>query len=139
MDVCMPDSQSPPDPTIELELAYDALNEADVLRNQGGDRGAISRLYYACFHGAQAVLYDRGFDPQTHGTAIRWFGREVVISGDASEADGSFFNEMYDLRTEADYKQTPPTENVGALYSRTEMFVDDMAALLDADENTDEE
>lgn len=139
MDVCMPDSQSPPDPTIELELAYDALNEADVLRTQGGDRGAISRLYYACFHGAQAVLYDRGFDPQTHRTAIRWFGREVVISGDASEADGSFFNEMYDLRTEADYKQTPPTENVGALYSRTEMFVDDMAALLDGNEDTDEE
>lgn len=134
----MPDSQSPPDPAIELELAYDALSEADVLGKQGGDRGAISRLYYACFHAAQAVLYDRGFDPQTDGTAIRWFGREVVIPGDASEADGSFFNKMYDLRTEADYKQTPPTENVGELYSRAEIFVDDMAALLDA-EDTDEE
>ncbi|WP_185715682.1 HEPN domain-containing protein [Halocatena pleomorpha] len=134
----MPDSPSPPDPVIELELAYDALNEADVLRKQGGDRGAISRLYYACFHAAQAVLYDRGFDPQTHGTAIRWFGQEVVVPGDASEAAGSFFNEMYDLRTEADYKP-PPTANVEALYVRTEVFIDDMAALLGADADTGEE
>lgn len=132
MGVRMPDSALP-DPATELEIAYGSLADADASRREGTERGAISRLYYACFHAAQAVLYDRGFDPQGHGTVIRWFGREVVVSGDASGADGSFLNDMYDLRRKAGYEQSPPTENVDALYSRTAMFVDDMAELLDAD------
>jgi uncharacterized protein (UPF0332 family) len=132
MGVCMPASD-PPDPATELGMAYGDLADADASRREGTERGAISRLYYACFHAARAVLYDRVFDPHGHGTVIRWFGREVVVPGDASSTDGSFLNDMYDLRREADYEQLPPAENVGALYTRTEMFVDDMAELLDTD------
>lgn len=35
-----------------------------------GDEGIVNRLYYAAFHAAQAVLYDRDVAPSSHG-AIR--------------------------------------------------------------------
>jgi uncharacterized protein (UPF0332 family) len=95
------------------------------------DRGTVSRLYYVCFHAAQAVLYNRRFAPPSHGAVSRLFGREVVLTGDATEADGSFLSEMYTKRQQADYRQSPPTGNIDALYTRTETFVADMAALIE--------
>lgn len=121
----------PVDPTVELELAYGALADADAIRGQGTDRGAVSRLYYACFHAAQAVLYNRGFAPSTHGAVSRLFGREIVLNGDATKADGSFLNNMYNKRQQADYRQSPPTGDVDVLYARTETFVADMAELIE--------
>lgn len=133
----------PEDPATELELAYGALADADASRQQGTDRGVVSRLYYACFHAAKAVLYDRGFDPKTHGTTIQWFGREIVLEGDASDDDGRFLRQLYTKRQEADYDQDDLVVNVGSLYARAEVFVDDMAELLDEEldketEGTDE-
>lgn len=71
----------PDDPQDEFEMARDALTDARASRQHGTDRGTASWLYYACFHAAQAVLYDRGFDPQTHRGVVMLFGREVVWSG----------------------------------------------------------
>lgn len=116
----------PDDPEIEMELADGALADADALRQQGTDRGTISRLYYACFHAAQAVLYEKGFAPESHDAVKRLFGREIVVAGDASRSDGEFLSDMYDRRRQADYEQSPPTVNVNALYARTKTFVDDM-------------
>jgi uncharacterized protein (UPF0332 family) len=121
----------PDDPVAEMELAGGALTDADALRQQGTDRGAIGRLYYACFHAAQAVLYDKGFSPESHDAVKRLFGREVVITGGASRSDGEFLSDMYDRRREADYKQSFSPMNVNALYARTESFVNDMADLIE--------
>lgn len=121
----------PGDPTVEIELADGALADAAAIRGEGTDRGTVNRLYYACFHAAQAVLYNRGFAPSSHGAVSRLFGREVVLNGDATEADGSFLSEMYTKRQQADYRQSPPTGDVDTLYARTEMFVDDMAELIE--------
>lgn len=123
------------DPAAELELAYEALFDANEMRQHTSDRTIVNRLYYACFHAAQAVLYEEGFDPQTHDAVKRLFGREIVVGGKATGTDGSFLSDMYDLRTDADYKQKSLAVNVNSLYSRTEQFVEDMAELLDADDD----
>ena len=66
----------------EFRKARRALADADRLRDAGGSAEAIvNRLYYACFHGAQAVLYDRGYDPTSHGAVMRLFGRESPKTG----------------------------------------------------------
>ena len=45
----------------ELERARAALHDAEVLfEGDGTDTGVLNRLYYASFHGAQAILYVRG-------------------------------------------------------------------------------
>lgn len=127
----------PNDPATEMELADGALADADALRQQGTERGAISRLYYACFHAAQAVLYEKGFTPKTHDAVKQLFGREVVITGEASRSDGEFLSDMYDRRRQADYEQSFTSMNVNALYARTESFVNDMADLLEDRSNAD--
>jgi uncharacterized protein (UPF0332 family) len=136
------DVRMPEDPATELELAHGALAEAEALRQQEAERGTVNRLYYACFHAARAVLYDRGFDPESHDTVIRWFGREIILEGDASDADGRFLRQLYTKRQNADYRQKKLVVNVDSLYARAEIFVDDMAELLnevlDGDTKTDD-
>ena len=127
----------PDDPTAEMDLATGALADADASRQQGTERGVVSRLYYACFHAAQAVLYDKGFNPESHDAVKQLFGREVVLPGDASRSDGGFLGDMYDKRQQADYQQSPPTMNVDSLYARTEMFVADMAELIEYESDDD--
>ena len=50
----------------ELREARDALADAAVLKDEGTDKAVINRLYYVCFHAAQAVPYSKGFEPGTH-------------------------------------------------------------------------
>lgn len=121
------------DPAVEMELAREALADADGMRHHASDRGTINRLYYACFHAAQAVLYERGFDPQTHDAVKRLFGREIVVGDDATKADGAFLSDMYDMRTDADYEQEPFSVTINTFYNRTERFVEDMSELIDKD------
>ncbi|MEM4780707.1 MAG: HEPN domain-containing protein [Halalkalicoccus sp.] len=95
------------------------------------DAAVINRLYYACFHATQAVLYDRGVNPGSHGGVGSLFGSEVVLDGDATTEQGRFLNERSQERTRADYGSEPITEDVEELIGRTNSFVGDIAALLE--------
>jgi uncharacterized protein (UPF0332 family) len=63
----------------------------------------VNRLYYACFHAAQAALYARGWNPQSHGHVQTLLGRELVQNGDVSRELGRFFNDMETYRRRVDY------------------------------------
>lgn len=113
----------------ELREARDALSDAGVLRDGGTDKAVVNRLYYACFHAAQAVLYAKGFEPGSHRGVVSLFGQEVVLNGEASKNDGRFLNELRDLREQADYDHEPVEADVDELFERTEEFVADMESL----------
>lgn len=115
----------------ELREAKDALSDAEVLRNGGTDKAIVNRLYYACFHAAQAVLYSKGIEPTSHRGVLMLFGREVVQAGEASEDDGRFLNEMWDYREQADYGYDRLDVNTDALFGRTEAFVERMEGLVE--------
>lgn len=117
-------------PEEELQEARDALSDARVLKGDGTDKAVVNRLYYACFHAAQAVLYAKGFEPRTHEGVAMLFGREVVLGGDASAEDGRFLNELRDYREQADYDHDPIEADVDVLFGRAERFVADMAELV---------
>lgn len=89
----------------------------------------INRLYYAAFHAVQAVLYDRGFEPTSHGGVRSLFGSEIIAADDAQRRDGRFVSQLSELRQQADYGYGELDEDVDALCSRTRQLVDDMAAL----------
>lgn len=78
----MPDS----DPIDEqLKQARQALEDASGAREANlSDTVVINRLYYACFHAAQAVLYERGYEPESHGGVLSLFGSELVVEGDVT-------------------------------------------------------
>lgn len=75
----------------EFSKARTALADATTLRDGGGsDEAIVNRLYYACFHAAQAVLYTEGYNPNTHSGVVRLFGREFVNTGRVIKHDGRF-------------------------------------------------
>lgn len=126
----MPDDD--PDRTVERELqqAHQALDDAAKARDAGlSDAAVINRLYYAAFHAIQAALYDRGFEPTSHGGVRSLFGSEIIAAGDAPRRDGRFFSQLGELRQQADYGYDELDENVDALHSRTRELVADMESL----------
>lgn len=121
--------------TRKRSKAESALREAladaeGALEADLSDSVIVNRLYYACFHAAQAVLYDRGIVPNSHGAVLSLFGSEVVLAGDASREQGRFLNRLSDLRKRADYEYAPIDEDLDELISDTRSFVSDMDALV---------
>ena len=83
----------------QLRQARQALSDAEGAHNADlSDVVVINRLYYACFHAAQAALYDRGHNPMTHGGVLTLFGSKIVSAGDASRTVGRFLNDLGELR-----------------------------------------
>ncbi|WP_158055613.1 HEPN domain-containing protein [Halorussus halophilus] len=123
-----------PDPdyvTEELEQASTALADAEILEDgKGSDTAVVNRLYYACFHAAQAVLYAKGFDPTSHRGVSTLFGKEVVLKEEVPRDDGRFLSELWDYREQADYGYDTLDVDLTTLRARTETFVARMSDLV---------
>lgn len=88
----------------ELERAEQMLADARKAAEVGISKATIvNRLYYACFHAAQAALYARGWNPQSHGHVQTLLGRELIQSGAIPRKFGRFFNDMETYRRRVDY------------------------------------
>ncbi|WP_227380199.1 HEPN domain-containing protein [Haladaptatus halobius] len=127
----MPDANDT-DPIVEREFqqARQALDDATKAQDAGlSDAAVINRLYYAAFHSVQAALYDRGFEPTSHGGVLSLFGSEIIAAGDAERRDGRFFSQLSELRQQADYGYDELEEDVNALHSQTQQLVAEMEAL----------
>lgn len=124
---------SEPDPVEEqLRQANQALDDARGAHEAGlSDAVIVNRLYYACFHAAQGVLYDRGVEPESHGGVLSLFGSEVVVEGDTSRERGRFLNELSTLRKQADYGYEPIDESIDDLLAETAAFVETMEQLVE--------
>lgn len=119
----------------ELQEALDALSDAKKMRRAGvTNEATITRLYYACFHAANAALYANGLDPGSHQGTVRLFGREVVMKGDVPREDGRFLTDMRSLRQTADYTHDPHDVNLDELLERTRSFVARMEELVSGSE-----
>lgn len=126
------DSPAGSGPSVQREIqqATQALSDAKTGRSAGlSDAAVINRLYYATFHAAQAVLYDRGHNPTSHGGVVSLFGSEVVVDGSVSRERGRFLNRLSELRKQADYGYESISEDVETLIDRTEGFVTEMESL----------
>lgn len=116
----------------QLRQANQALTDAKGAYDaELSDVVVVNRLYYACFHAAQAVLYDRGYEPESHGGVLSLFGSEVVVEGDASREQGRFLNDLSTLRKQADYGYEPLDEDIAELLDETTSFVETMEELVE--------
>lgn len=116
----------------QLRQARQALDDAIGAREANlSDAVIVNRLYYACFHAAQAVLYDRGIEPRSHGGVLSQFGSAVVTEGDVSRDRGRFLNDLSTTRKKADYGYGPIDEDLDDLVERTTAFVREMERLVD--------
>ena len=87
-----------------LELADEALDDAQYSLDGGRLRSAAGRAYYAMFHAASAaVARTDSRPPRTHGGVANQFGLRYVTTGlfDATLAER--LKETYELRRQSDY------------------------------------
>lgn len=120
----------------ELDQAERMLKDATTAHEVDISKATVvNRLYYACFHAAQAALYDHGFDPQSHGGVQMLLGRELVRTGEVSRELGRFFNEMETYRRRVDYGSGDVERDSEELIQRTATFLSEMRQLTRADES----
>ena len=65
-----------------LAKARDSLDAARLLLDAGYADFAVSRVYYAMFYAAEALLDSRGLAYSRHSAVIAAFGKEFCLSGD---------------------------------------------------------
>ncbi len=86
-----------------LEQAGESLGEAEILLGESMWRGAINRLYYACFYAASAVLLSRSLSSKKHSGIRSLFGKHLVRTGAFPEELALVYNRLYDHRMRSDY------------------------------------
>ena len=122
----------------EFERAEQMLADAKKAHEVGISKATIvNRLYYACFHAAQAALYARGFDPQSHGRVQTRLGQELVQPGDVTRELGRFLNDMQTYRRRVDYGSGGVERDAEDLLEQTAAFLDAMGQISGHDTTTE--
>ena len=99
----------------ELTLADEELQGADALLRAGYPRIALTRAYFAVFHGARALLYAAGFEPRTHAGVQHLFNLHFVRSGRFDAAAARLLARLQKYREEADYSRAFVVDAEGAM------------------------
>jgi uncharacterized protein (UPF0332 family) len=87
----------------ELSRGDEALRAADVLVREGLLHDAESRIYYAAYHAAVALLLTLGLEPRSHTGVASLLGLHFVKTGRLDSGDARLFARLQKYRTEADY------------------------------------
>jgi uncharacterized protein len=92
-----------------LSCADDTLSEAQALLQTGkGLRGAVNRIYYACFYAVSALLATSEMSASKHSGVRALFNQHWIKVGALEPYLGAFYGAMFDRRQTGDYE--PYTE-----------------------------
>ena len=88
----------------ELKKAEQALKAAQNLLADGLYDDAVSRAYYAVFHGARAALKIKGIETVSHKGLISQFALHLVKVGEVEEEYGDILRQIKEDRETGDYE-----------------------------------
>lgn len=116
----------------EMRLAFSALQAAEALIDLGLAPDAASRLYFAVFHAARALLFSIGIEPRSHQSVRNLFGRHFVRTGLVPAERARELAELEGLRSSGDYDSAfaLTVEELRADLDRARAFVADAEATL---------
>ncbi len=86
-----------------LERAYDALESARILFENGKYNAAVSQAYYSMFHASKALLSVKGIYPKTHKGVVSELGLRFVNEGYIEEIYGKILSKGMQMRERVDY------------------------------------
>ena len=93
----------------ERAAAGEAFREAVGLQRLGHPAGTVSRAYYAAYHAARGLLFEKGVEPKTHDGVRRMIGLHYVVAGELAAAQADALAELAYLREVSDYAPARPT------------------------------
>jgi uncharacterized protein (UPF0332 family) len=123
---------------IRLERGREDLATARLLIREGKYRVAVSRVYYAVFMVATAVLITLGVSRSKHSAVESAFGQYLVKPGILDPKYHAIYMKARDWREEADYSPTVAFTEQDALailaeaeefVARLEQYLKDVGAL----------
>jgi uncharacterized protein (UPF0332 family) len=88
----------------ELAHAENALKAALALLDLGLAADAASRIYYAAFHAARALLFSLGVEAKTHRSTRSLLARHFVKTGRLPSAVSKELSQLEGLRMAGDYE-----------------------------------
>ncbi len=118
----------------ELRQAEESLRAARLLLDAALNADAASRIYYAVFHAARALLYSVGVNPRSHEAARSLLAQHFVRTGKLSAQRSKDIAQLEALRTSGDYDPqfALGTEELAPEWERARDFVEDARTLLGA-------
>ncbi len=87
-----------------LEMANEALQEANLLNQHGHYRASVSRAYYASFYAVQAALESIDVTAKTHQGALTMFSKHFIKTGILPKNFGKFLQDNLEQRLIGDYE-----------------------------------
>src|SRR4051812_40377451 len=88
---------------LELQHANTALSEAELLMQNSFYNGAVSRMYYACYHATSALLLTKNIAPKTHKGTLTELNKYFVLDGSFDERQSEFYGSLLQQRMKSDY------------------------------------
>lgn len=113
------------EPQALLAKARRYIDSAGLLRAAGDYDSAVSRLYYAMFYCAEALLLTKGQTRSSHRGVIGAFGRHLVKSGELPAEMHQWLLDGFGRRQVADYQPLPAMTEADAddLHPKAEQFL----------------
>jgi len=88
----------------KLMRSDETLEDAKILFANGKLFSTVNRIYYAMFYAVNGLLLTKGLSSAKHSGTLSLFNKEFVNKGIAEKELGRFYNEMFEFRQKADYK-----------------------------------
>lgn len=86
-----------------MERAYEAIESARILFENGKYNASISQAYYSMFYASKALLSVKGIHPRTHRGVVSELGLKFVNEGFIEEIYGRILSKGMQMRERVDY------------------------------------
>lgn len=118
--------------SYRLNSARNALGEVLSLSKDQYFNAAVSRMYYACFHAASALLINSGFEAHTHNSVRHILGKEFVLPGLLPRELSKFYTDIFNKRQNSDYEDfvNYTSVDIDFLYPQAVSFIDAIEKLI---------
>lgn len=118
----------------ELKLADAALRAGEALLGLDLPADAASRIHYAAFHAARALLYSVGIAPRSHEAVQTLFSREFVKPGRVPRELAKTLPTLEALRLDGDYDSNFAlgVEDLRSELDRARRFIDEAKRVLNS-------
>ena len=115
-----------------IQKAWNSIQEADDNARLGYWTLAASRLYYAAYYMASALLVDKGFIARSHSGVTHIIGSEFVKKDFLSKEDGRLISRLFNMRQSGDYDDLFDwtEEEVQPFFNKTKDFLARMEKLI---------
>ncbi|MCU0375195.1 MAG: HEPN domain-containing protein [Chitinophagaceae bacterium] len=116
----------------KLQKAAISINEARLLHENAMHETAVSRLYYAAFYAANALLTNDGLNPKTHTGTKSLLNKEYFLPGKLDNSFAELYTMLMAKRHEADYENFAfiNEQQIPEWIDKTKSFINEIGKLV---------